>query len=197
MNPPLAVIAGTGHHGSGYTARVLQESGIRTGHEEYYSFHVAPQELIIDSSWLSTAKLDEFDGIIWHQVRDPLKVVTSFSTTMHHYVDNQYGNLRRSLMRPMTGDPLTDSMATYVDLNSIAEQYAERRWRVEDVDAGLVVELAQRVGTTVPKEMAERAISAVSRKTNQHTRATSLGWDDLPEVGVKDELREMADRYGY
>lgn len=197
LKPPSAVIVGTGHHGSGYLTAVLREAGIHCGHETYYGFHHPPREVPVDSSWVATGHLEGYEGIVWHQVRDPLKVVTSFADTLMHHSANKYGQWRRKLTRPFVADPVINAMATYVDINSMAEQYASKRWKVEEFNSALLIELAEELEASVSPYVAELAIRAVSKKTNQHTRAMTMDWKDLPDVPVKAELLDMAARYGY
>lgn len=196
MQPPRAVIVGTGHSGTKYIAEVLRASGAYAGHEAWFNpYAMQVDGLDVESSWLATQALDHYEGIVWHQVREPLKTITSIAYTGGWYGD--YFLYRKQLMREVTDDAVLNAMITYVDFNLEAEKHASRRWRVEDVNVKLIIELRRELGLKSDRPKIRKALEKTSKTANAHWRSTPLSWEKLPNHPVKDELIEMTERYGY
>ena len=197
---PSFAIVGTGRSGSGFISKALRAAGIDCGHEEWWG--PTPQRgrpgLQGDSSWLAVPELDVFDGPVLHQVRDPLDVVRSL-VGIRMFSDNAHGAFRWFMFahQPgLTGDDVADAMRWYVEWNRRCEAHAVLRYRVEDVDAALLVDVARAAGHALELDVAAAAVDAVGNGFNGRRRA-DLGWDDLPVGPLRDELAETAERYGY
>jgi hypothetical protein len=78
-----------------------------------------------------------------------------------------------------------------------------RRYRVEDVGEDLVLWLSERVGQVVSRQQAREAVAATARDTNTMRTKFSqepmreIAWDDLPPGPDRDDVLELAYRYGY
>lgn len=192
------VIVGTGRSGSGYIARVLSQAGIRCGHERVFNpfNEKLKTDLVGDSSWCAMAPRfrDELPEWVFLQTRHPLKVVSSFAKKWDR--TDAYWDMKAStIKRPLTGDDLVDGMACYVDVVTEALELADMTWRLEDVNADLIYNLALLIGEYAP--FADQAIAAVPKNINQHVDGADLTWEDLPASDLKQELRDLAERLGY
>lgn len=200
MTVPRFAIVGTGRSGSGFISSALRAAGVDCGHEEWWGPGPTPGRAGLDgdSSWLAVPFLEAFDGPVLHQVRDPLAVVRSL-VGIRMFSDAVHGAFRWFMfahLPGLTGDDVTDAMRWYVEWNRRCEESATMRYRVEDVDAALLVDIAGRAGFNVSREEAEAALEDVGNRFNARRRA-DLDWDDLPEGALREELLAAAARYGY
>lgn len=194
---PLALITGTGRSGSGYIAQVLNEAGVKCGHEDYWNpWNSLTSGLLVDSSWCALAVgLDGYQGRVFHQIRHPLDSVSSFAR--HEPQDGPYRTLRLRLMPREPADPVEFGMLAWSCYVEAAQHRAERAWRLEDVDVDLVVFLGAAVGVEVSSEQAERALAAVPKDYNCHGPGPRLTWDDLPAGGLRDQLLGWCRYWGW
>lgn len=199
---PRFVIVGTGRSGSGFIADALTRAGIRCGHENWWG---PRQDRTVawdgDSSWCATFELDGYGGHVFHQVRDPLKVVRSAAEleVAAHRRDNDWYAYRTTLME-FTGDPVIDALLMVARWVREADRVSHWTWRLEDVDADLLVEIGDRVGLPVPHEAAAEALTQpVKRnaKADERDVRHDVGWDDLPDLEVTERVRAHAQRHGY
>lgn len=198
LKTPRFVIAGTGRSGSGYIAQVLTAAGVRCGHENWWSLHTQwTPGLVGDSSWLATPVLGSYSGRIYHQIRHPLRCVSSMASG--ELFEDRAGRWYKVRIRHFepTGDNLTDSLRCYVAFFDMAETHAERTWRLEDVDADLVMSVAKENDVDISPEDAQAAIDTVPTDWNKHADTLSLTLGDLPDCPEKARLVEIAETYGY
>lgn len=200
ITPPKATICSTGRSGSGFIAKVLQAYGISAGHESYFCFSWRdPQSVEIDSSWLATDQLDDYEGVVFHQVRHPLKVLTSL---MHTYPNGQrnaekYFPFRERMMPYRTGDLQRDFMAMIWWMNNEIEKYRQGFYRIEDFNVFHIKSICDHAGFGWDRVKANTAIKSVSSDYNKHHDNDYLTWDDLPDCEETEKLRQQAVRYGY
>jgi len=202
VKPPSFCISSTGRSGSGYIAKVLQAYGLRVGHEKYWRFPwQQPQQVEGDSSWLSVPHLKDYDGIIFHQTRHPLKVLTSLMNTYgkdgSDYHKKKYLPHRKKLFKTETGDLMRDFMAHIVWMNEEIEKYADYGWPIEDLNADIFSGLFLYLDHDWDREKAEKAIESVSSDYNKHHDTEYLTWKQIPESKEKQQLKQMSKRYGY
>lgn len=83
--PSKILVTGCGRAGTQYTARLLNLLGIPCGHERVYT-HAGINDWDgqqAESSWLAAPLVSEAipeDCMVWHQLRDPLKVVRCWNS---------------------------------------------------------------------------------------------------------------------
>ena len=198
------LVVGTIRSGTAYTAQVLNRAGIACGHGWVYTPdgvrrypHV---EILGDAAPLAVPFVADFAGLVLHQVRHPLKVIGSLVGSTPTGNPLAHGPEGEFLMHHFVahGDPLGDAMRYYVEWNSRCERHnGYLRYRIEDLDAGLILRIADLIGQAVDPAAVARALAAVPTDFNTRYRARRLGWDDLPEGPSRDALARLADRYGY
>lgn len=200
---PTFVIVGTGRSGTGYIAQLLNECGLRVGHEDWWRLDTrsVPGRLRLDGdvSWPATFQLDDYQGTVLHQTRDPIRVMNS------HYLDLTTGHRRGKMVRryrsqwvDLTGDPLTDVMLIYVSWFREAERHAEWTYAVETIDPEILAEVCWTgAGELVSEETTDAAIIRIWGATNQHADQQELTWGDLPDCDLKAEAQDIAAEYGY
>lgn len=196
MTEPRLVVIGTGRHGSRYIAELLTACGIPCSHEAYWNpFDTEDGALLGDSSWCAGGFLAGYEGAIFHQVRDPLAVVNSLvkSPDMGPSAELR----RRVLGNPFGYDPLEQAIDTVIAWRKLCDaQPLAGRWRVEDVDEGVVRLVGSAVGIE-PTNVAE-ALATIPKDTNHHGFAAwERTWDTLPRDGMTQALRRIAAREGY
>ena len=199
--PPRFVVVGTGRSGTGFIASALTRAGVETGHETWWGPRADHgRELVGDASWCATFELDGYEGRVFHQVRDPLKVLRSAAAleVAEHRRDNDWYRYRTT-RQEFTGDPVVDALLLVARWVREAERRAEWTWRLEDVDADLLVEVGARVGVPVAAEAAAAALATDRRneKRDEKRETYDFGWDDLPDLAVTERVRAHASRYGY
>jgi hypothetical protein len=117
-------------------------------------------------------------------MRDPLAPGPAGEFLARHYEDGD--------------DPHATALRYYVAWNTRCERHnGYLRHRVEDLDARLLLRIADLVGRALEADAASRALEAVP--TDFHTRynAHRLDWGDLPDGPSKDALLRLSARYGY
>lgn len=202
MNEPGLVIVGSGRSGSGYIARVLTEAGVPCGHEQFWSGDGSRLDgLLADSSWCALAHgLTDFSGVIAHQTRHPLDMVSSMlkepPPISGPYFELPAAVIRRRMLT-VPESPTEFAMAVWLCLNREAETLTSWAWRLEDVDSFLIQRLAATVGVPITPYEADVALRCVPTDYNQHGDGVRLGWDDLPHGQLRDAVIDDAKRWGY
>lgn len=191
MNPPRALILGTGRSGSGYIAQVLRAARVVCGHEDWYNpwdSHV--DGLDIESSWAAIVEgVDDFEGPIFHQVRHPLDVISSL---LKQRSAGRYAAMRDRMFPYIPDDPVEVALFNWFYFVEACEHVAQRTWRLEDIDAPLIIDIAKAVDIQVTPAQADTALAIVPRTFNFHGDGRRIGWDDLPAGWVKDQTRAWA-----
>jgi len=195
---PRFVVAGTGQCGTTYVAHVLQEAGVRCGHEEIFNASGITRSFRLtgDVSYLAVPYLPSYRGKVVHLVRNPVHVVRSLVgiELLDHpdwlWVKPILPYIDRS------GDLQIDAMRFYLRWNSMIEPYAAMRVRIEDFDRELPAVLA----LVAPRRARSAAVPASTVPTNTNTKKRAEGIDtidDLPDSVERDQLAAMGERYGY
>lgn len=196
--PPEALITGTGRSGSGYIARALSDCGVLCGHEEWWNPQTHRRDgLVADSSWPALAlNLGDWDGQIFHQVRHPIRVISSMMQEVGRAKRiHPYWQLRTKMFTP-TGDQIPDAVACYLAFFDRAEELSSWTWRLEDVDAGLLCEIGDRLGHPIAWDVAERVVEHLPKDMNHHGVLFQLELDDLPVKWIP-RIEQIAARYDY
>src|SRR3954470_22545237 len=201
---PRFLVTGTFRCGLSYTARVFNRMGIACGHEWVYTpdgVRRYPEIAILgDASWMGVPFAKEFDGLVIHLVRHPLDVIGSLVGPARLRSSLARGPEGEYLARHFVsgGDLLDDAMRYYVSWNARSERHdAYRRCRLEDLDAGRLLRIADMVGQAVDDAAVSHAIRAVPAVDRVTAPLERLKWSDLPLGPSRDALMKQAARYGY
>lgn len=191
---PRVVITGTGRCGTGWIAAVLGGVGVDAGHEAYWNPGAAGREVAIDASWCALALGVPDDVLVCHQLRHPLAVISS---ECKQPTSGAYRKLQQSVMRRWPTDPVRYAMEVVLEYLRLADVSAHRSWRIEDVTADLVIELAAMVGVAVSADVASTVLRDTTALTNWHGAGPDYAWVDLPRGSARDELMDHARRWGW
>jgi hypothetical protein len=198
------LVVGTFRCGTAYTSLVLNRMGIACGN----GWVATPDgvrrypevELLGDATPLAATRARDFDGLVLHQVRHPLKVIGSLLGTAGTRNPLAHGPEGEFLARHFVsnGDPLDDAMRHYVEWNALCERHnGYLRYQVERMDATFLVKVADLLGQAVDAALVARALEGVPTDFNTRYSARSLSWSDLPPGPSRDALTSQAARYGY
>ena len=183
------LITGHGRSGTGYTTQLLQAVGLDVGHEAIgldgaVSWpHIADGEL----SWVGRVDSSDFDRVI-HQVRHPLKVVSSAQTMR----DESFEYMFRHIGHPGGSRGLRWYMWAWLYWNEYVERFASWRFQVEQIDeawSGICVDF----GLSPDTLMSDVPGDANSREHGQYT------WGDLKaeDEALFRAILAKARDYGY
>lgn len=190
---PRFVVASTGRSGSGYISEVLTRAGIKCGHEAYFNpFGERTEGLVGDSSWCAVPDIHHYPGVVFHQVRHPLDVITSL---VRFPTDPEIYRSWQCRLFDDPGDPIVYGMLDWITYNRRIEEYAVTRWQVERVDLAVLRCVSETLD--LPLTDPEDALASVPKDWNRHRPDGRLGWWDLPDGALKNEMQQMAVRYGY
>jgi hypothetical protein len=168
-----------------------------------------PEEVRGESSWLAAPFLDQLPAgtLVLHQVREPIAVVRSFLRTRFFESRTGYRALAEVVEPELAHGTLIERCVKYWVLWNRLSQRAERieglvyrRHRLEDVDAGFLGRVLGELGLHCDSAHVDEVLKEHPRDTNtsgSKIHDGSLSLSSLPEGRWKDELIELAARYGY
>lgn len=189
------LIIGCGRSGTRYASKVLGNCGLKIGHEKRGEDGMA--------SWRAVGHSDELAAhkIIYHQVREPLGVISSFQTVMRRTwraicdIEPRIYNDESLLLK---------SMKYWLYWNQRCEEKAVKTYRVENMMKELQG-ILNSIDVGMTDEMRRKASKIA---TNDHTRVQGhkvsdtyqkVTWNDLEceDVIICTQIRDQALRYGY
>lgn len=188
------LIVGCARSGTAYTAKVLNELGLQIGHEKMgrdgiIFWHLTPK--IARSEKYS--KHNQFEHI-FHQVRDPLKVISSVYVTEDR---NSWSFITKYLPQIKVQDSHLVKCAKYwYYWNLEAEKIAEWTYRLEEIDDHWE-EFEKHIGKKL-----KRANVKVRKDTNtwQTGNYRTFTWQDLKtelDPELFENIQKLALKYGY
>lgn len=190
------LITGCGRSGTKYITKVLQESGIGVVHEH----GMGPQGCV---SWLMAAEVDwapwgplsknfSFKHI-FHQVRDPIKVIQSVYNFQPLVGWKWICRVIPQIL--ITDNNITKSAKYWYYWNLMTERKAEWTYRVEDIDT-VYQQIGKKLGFKFPNK-----VPNISRKTNTKGKPKQvITWDFLKsnlDPNLFQKVHDLAVRYGY
>lgn len=212
------LVTGTGRAGTQYTARLLSHVGFNATHEKIYRHDFTPSSdwgnVRAESSWLAGAFLPFLpsDVIVWHQLRDPLKVVRCWAEHRlltdgeHHQPPTPVpAFIHRHLPETSQGNDLERAVAYVSGWNKKIEAWGEAnrgrfmRYRVEDLDSNRFWSILFMSGVKVSGDVCDDALASVPKGLGgcRHDPATDLRWKSVRAVYGGESLAEQAERWGY
>ncbi len=193
------LVVGCARSGTTYISQVLKASGLMIGHERMKQDGTSSCDLAVNPKvgrW-KVRMADYHFAHIFHQVRDPLKVISSVYITEDrhswHYIMQHIPEIH------FRDSHLVKCAKYWYYWNLKAEKMSEWTYRLEDLDhiSAKWDEFEQRLG----KKISRAAIQAVPKDTNTRTQyRRHFTWEDL-EKELDPELyrniRDLAQKYGY
>ena len=195
MHPKFLGVS-TGRAGSVWVSKVFNRAGLKCSHEQVYNarrFHNGqpswntPGRL---GEWSAQAVpfLEDYTGVVFHQVRHPLKVIASY---VHRGTFESPSVEARFIIdhSGVSGSPVEMAARFWVVWNRLCEKRADVRWRLETFDAATLEKAGDMLG--VPVINPTEALGVPPANTSP---APPLVWDDIPN---RSEVSELAAEYGY
>lgn len=235
---PLSfVVTGCPRSGTGFTSRLMSILGFPCGHEKLFTLESVTRERIEpfqperdiwgDSSYLAAPMLNRLpkNTLVFHQVRNPVKVVRSLMGMDFWFTRKccglpgrgraRHGEsattfILRHLPQIAPEEPrLVQCVNFWVYWNRLIERQGSsdklryHRYLVEDLgrlETGALQEVVGLLGHTRELDAYHRGLAAIP--TNYNTRPMRRGdpaikWSSLPGGEPKDSLLELALTYGY
>ncbi|MBA3816285.1 MAG: hypothetical protein H0X29_07150 [Parachlamydiaceae bacterium] len=193
----LLLITGCARSGTTYITEVLKLGGLDIKHELIGKDGTSSWFMCIEADkvpWKNrpSATGFQFDHV-FHQVRHPLKVISSVLGTEHHKAITYFSE---NIPEIYARDTLLVKSAKYwYYWNLYAEQKAEWRYQVEQIDSCLI-EMGQRLGIVLDPAI----LLQVPRDSNHRKKTTNLTWAQLKQeipANLFINIQEMTLRYGY
>jgi hypothetical protein len=201
------LVVGSGRSGTQYASRLFTDLGIPCGHEALFHLTPASGEILVgDASFGAVAYLYEFQGIILHQVRHPLRVLRSILATAFFDSPDRYlfyYRLIESVLPQIDQrkSSLQKAMYYIAEWNRLCEQAAAMSWRIEDLDAETLSRASSLIGYAKSVEVCATVLAQIPQNVNRlELRGLSrneVSWSNIPECTEKDELMAATHRYGY
>ena len=168
-----------------YTSKMVRAHGIKFGHETFGD----PTDGLI--SYFKIHYPYKYD-VVLHQVRDPLKTISSALTVLAKRTHNEFHTLFAMDDADRKRSKLYQVMWTWLELNELAEEASEWRYRIEDIDE-VYPELCKRLEIQ-PQE----GFPPVNRLVNTRPYPM-LTWDylDKEDLALSQRIKEKTKQYGY
>ena len=202
------LVTGCPRSGTKYTTTLFRHLGVHVEHEKVFGVGEAlgrrPHRWRVfegDVSWLAVPFLplhgEDEDVVVLHQLRHPLEFVRSvvgFGFLSDERADLAFPQVVRR-HAPEVYEPATQperGATMWKVWNARAEPHADITYRLEDLDADLLLELCRMIELPVTEEQVAFAIEELPKNINRRVRDESVPWEAIePIVG------EAAAHYGY
>lgn len=192
----LLLVVGCGRSGTAYMTSFLKQAGVQVRHEQMGEDGSV--------SWLLTARTDwapwgplsaDYDfAHVFHQVRNPIKMIQSFYNSPPLATWNWISYVIPEI--ELSDPDLTKCVKYWIYWNKMAEAQAEWTYRIEDFD-NCYKEFGERLGIALSCE----DVKAIAKDTNtrgvpQHPITWEILKDEL-DSDLYQLLCETAIHYGY
>jgi len=191
------LVTGCGRSGTNYMAALLEVSGYEIFHERLGNDGIVSWTMSVNSlnpcGILSQARFQH----IFHQVRHPLFVITSWIINLHDINRFEWQFIRQHIPEIKLNDSVVVHCAKYwYYWNLLAEKKAEWRYKIEDLKE-VLPEFMERSGLVFDKN----ALEKIPKNYNSWiTTKNKITWADLKRDLPDDlyqNIRDMTYRYGY
>jgi hypothetical protein len=169
-----------------------------------------PDQIPGESSWLAVPYLSCLPQgtIVLHQVRDPIPVVRSLvRVKLFQRPRSPYTVFAEEFCEALRhGNPIERSIHYWLEWNRMAEQarllpgLRYFRYRLEDIDEGLVEEILLAIGFQCSREQIQEALKTQPSDYNSRgsrENDSKITWLTLPAGYARRRLEEQAQTYGY
>lgn len=194
----MILVTGCGRSGTHYVARVMQAMGLDVGHEAIGKDgcvswkHIVSGDFVVNKKRVSrtTAINSEGFSTIIHQVRDPLKVISSMQT----FGDATLDFMAKSIELDRSAPLIYQAMQGYLGWNLLVEKKAVWRFKIEDFEQ-IFAEFCSKVG------LPGQPLPSLDKKArdSRKKRYRELKWQDLNGYSpdLTEKIMKMATDYGY
>jgi hypothetical protein len=189
------LIIGCARSGTTYITNVLNRCGYKVGHEWPKRDGACSWEMAVNTDKVpfGRGKKGHHFERVFHQVRHPLKVISS-----HYYTapPESFAFIREHLPEISGEDSLLTQTAKYwYYWNLLCEKQSEWTYRVEELSSRWG-EFEERMG----KKLDKTALDVIPKTTNTRGSFTYLTWADLEkelDPDLYQKIRDLSQRYGY
>lgn len=188
------LITGCARSGTAYISQILQECGLKIGHEKTQKDGVSSWYMCINTKhvpWAVDSRRRLQFAHIFHQIRHPLKVISSVQTEGRP----SWKYIIKHIPKIKWEDPEFVKCAKYwYYWNLKAQQQAEWTYRVEALDQEWE-EFCRRLGKKLDRSKAKHVPHNVTARPH-----TEITWEDLRlqlDPDLYQKIRELAQKYGY
>jgi hypothetical protein len=205
------VITGCARSGTRWISCVLDNLGIKTTHEEAFSLYgyspAKSREVDVDVSWCAAPLLHLLheNVTVWHQVRDPRKVVRC---CLHNrYFAPEIRELHgvsefvsRHIDLPDGISELEASVRWWYWWNKLAEKRADSWYQVEEMNAWNIAVRLRKFGFDYSEGQVHDAIGRtdmINTCSKKHTPETEVSWDDILGTDIGPGALRLAGEFGY
>lgn len=185
----MILITGCGRSGTGYITKCFAQLGLDIGHEKWgedgiSSFYLAGKGRL--PHWHFKGKPENYNFTFkFHQVRHPLKAIASATTFRQ---PRTITFIKENIYIPDGVDPLEFAAYYWVRWNKLVEEKVKGlRYQVEHPPWEKICEILD-----IPFKIPQ----GVPKNTNTRPHK-DVSWDDLKSLAIYDEIRGLAEKYGY
>lgn len=195
--PHALLVIGCGRSGTNYMAVFLEKSGYEVFHERLGKDGTVSWPMTVNSLGHGGPLLEESFQHVFHHVKHPLPVLTSWIVNLYDLNRDEWVFIRRHIPEIKLSDSLIVQCAKYwYYWNLLAEKEAEWRYRIEDLEE-VLPEFMERSGLVLDDKALDQIPSNYNSWLDTRNKIT---WADL-KMELPDDLyqkiRDMAHRYGY
>ncbi len=177
----MLYITGCPRSGTFYIANYLKLMGVKVEHEKM------GEDGTVD--WMRAST--KLEGIIIHQVRNPIDCISSLSCISRVMKRNMFQHLNIDC----TNQPLINiCMLIWYHWNILVEQQAQYRQRIEDFDYQKLKELAVLSGATPNDTKPYVPLNRWNTRKNRHYTWKKLF---IADYELTKKIRDKAIEYGY
>lgn len=195
MQHPSRVILSCGRSGSGYIARILQESGVAAGHEAFYNISKNQVPVHVESSWMALPFVEKHsDATAFFQMRNPLHIVSSFDNgDLLLKKHKKYLDFMKKHVEWKDSESSTDFFTKFVcEWTKRCVDRASKFWKLEDLHPQLVADVFR-----LDIDRVEKAFEIVPNNYNHHGNKHVYTWEELDDNRYTKRLRTIAESFGY
>lgn len=214
------LVTGCGRSGSMFTARLFNELGVRTSHEEFFTAYTPLSTVGTFKAWLrQTSTIGEVSGLAGayvacdlghiaraHLVRNPVAVIASLVglQDLHpqsHNLANIKYNFRHIPQMSRDDSPVVLAMKYWLYWNRRVRVAGHKAYRVEQISDGqgeYAIQMLRDLGVEMGRNECQDALVKLGKRYNGGRRDVKISWRTLPgAAGLKDGIAAEAMAYGY
>ncbi len=192
------LVTGCGRSGTEYMSLYLQAMGLQVLHEREGEEGTVSWPMVVNnySPWGPQAGNVKFLHA-FHQVRNPLHVITSWYVNIQDLDRDEWIFVRTHVPEIKREDSLLVHCAKYwYYWNLKAEKMSEWRYRIEDID-----KLRKKFEKRLEKPIDPNIFNQIPKNTNTwYSTSDKITWSQLKREIPSDlfeNLQQMAKKYGY